>query len=74
MLEAKAKRIILDLVKNHLITHIAEKTTSKEMHDALVGLYQSSIVPRKMLLRNKLSMVCMSNIGTVVSYLAKIAN
>jgi hypothetical protein len=44
--EAKAKRSILDWVKYHLITHIAEKTTGKLMYGALVGLYQSSSVSR----------------------------
>jgi hypothetical protein len=34
--EAKAKRIILDSVKDHLITHIAKKKTEKEMYDALL--------------------------------------
>ena len=39
---AKAKRIILDLVKDHLIYHIVEKMTSKLMYGALVGFYWSS--------------------------------
>jgi hypothetical protein len=42
--EAKAKRIILDLVKDHFIPHIAEKMTGKDMFEALVGLFQSSCV------------------------------
>ena len=36
---AKAKRVILDFVKDHLIPHIIRKTTRKEMFDALVTLY-----------------------------------
>jgi hypothetical protein len=35
---AKAKRIILDSVKDHLIPHITEKK-SKDMYDALITLY-----------------------------------
>ena len=31
--EARAQRIILDIVKDHLIPHLAEKTTAKEMWD-----------------------------------------
>jgi hypothetical protein len=42
--EAKDKRIILDFVKDHFITHIVDKTTSKEMFEALIGLFQSSCV------------------------------
>ena len=37
--EAKAKRIILDSVKDYLIIHIVEKT-AKDMHDELITLYQ----------------------------------
>lgn len=36
---AKAKRIILDFVKDHLIPHIAEKKSAKDMYDALITLY-----------------------------------
>jgi hypothetical protein len=42
--EAKAKRIILNLVKDHIIPHIVEKTTGKDMFDTLVGLFQSTRV------------------------------
>jgi lysine/ornithine N-monooxygenase len=38
---SKAKRVILDLGKNHLIPHIIRKTTSKKMFDALGTLYKS---------------------------------
>jgi hypothetical protein len=33
--EAKAQRIILDGVKDHLIPHLAEKNTTKEMWEHL---------------------------------------
>jgi hypothetical protein len=36
--EVKAKRVLLDFVKDHLIPHIFEKKTTKDMYDALVGL------------------------------------
>jgi len=39
---AKAKRMILDRVKNHVICHIARKGTAKDMWDALSMLYQGS--------------------------------
>lgn len=35
--DEKEKTIFLDSVKDHLITHIVEKTIDKEMYDALVG-------------------------------------
>ena len=39
--EAKAQRIILDGVKDHLIPHFAEKKTAKEMWDALKNLFEA---------------------------------
>ena len=39
--EAKAQRIILDGVKDHLIPHLAKKKTSKEMWDALKNLFEA---------------------------------
>jgi hypothetical protein len=37
--EVKEKKVFLESMKDHLIRHIVEKTFSKEMYDALVGLY-----------------------------------
>lgn len=35
----KAKRLILDGVRDHIVSHISSKGSSKEMWDALVQLY-----------------------------------
>ena len=51
---AKAKSIILDGVKDHVVQHIAEKEMTKEMWDTLKTLYQHTSVQRKMLLENQL--------------------
>jgi len=51
---AKEKFIILNRVKDHVVQHIAEKETTKEMWDTLKTLYQHTSVQRKMLLENKL--------------------
>ena len=51
---AKAKCIILDGVKDHVVQHIAEKETKKEMWDTLKTLYQHISVQRKMVLENQL--------------------
>ena len=50
----KAKCIILNGVKDHVVPHIAEKETAKEMWDTLETLYQHTSVERKMLLENQL--------------------
>jgi hypothetical protein len=52
--EIKARRVILDSMKDCLIPHLPEKKMTKEMFDALVGLLQSTNMNMKMVLRNKL--------------------
>lgn len=37
---AKVKRMIVDVVKDHVVLHIANRGTAKEMWDALSTLYQ----------------------------------
>jgi hypothetical protein len=70
--EMKAKRMILDAIKHHLIPHISKKKTAKEMIDALVSLYQSENINRKMILRNKLKSIVMTKSDSVTSYLMKV--
>ena len=38
-LDIKAKRIILDAIKDHVIPHLSEKKKAKEMREALMKLY-----------------------------------
>jgi hypothetical protein len=70
--EVKAKRMIMDAIKGHLIPHISEKKTTREMFDALLGLYESENINRKMILHNKLRSVEMTRSNTVTSYLMKV--
>jgi hypothetical protein len=70
--EVKAKRMIMDAIKDHLIPHISEKKMAKEMFDALVSLYQSENINRKMILRNKLRSIEMTRSDSVTSYLMKV--
>jgi hypothetical protein len=67
----KAKRMILDAIKDHLIPHAFEKKTAKEMFNALISLYQSQNISMK-ILRNKLKSIVMTRSDTVTSYLMKI--
>jgi hypothetical protein len=48
----KAKRIIIDSMKDHLILHITRKTTY-EMHVMLTSLYQSVNMSKKLFLKNQ---------------------
>jgi hypothetical protein len=70
--EVKAKRMILDAIKDHLIPHVSEKKTAKEMFDALVSLYQSENINRKIILQNKLRSIEMTRSNPITSYLMKV--
>ena len=69
--DMKARKIILNTVKDHLIPHIAEKKLAREMWDALKGLYQSNNHNRKMVLKEELISTKMSKANTIVSYLTR---
>ena len=56
---ARAKSIILDGVKDHVVPHIAEKETAYEMWKALKKLSQHTSVQRRMLLENQLRLYLM---------------
>ena len=51
---AKAKRLILNRVRDHVVCHIASKGTTKEMWDALATLYQGFSEQWKMFLQEKM--------------------
>ena len=51
---AKAKQLILDGVKDHVVCHIASKGTAKDILDALATLYQGSSKQWKMYLEEKM--------------------
>jgi hypothetical protein len=69
----KAKRMLLDAVKDHIIPHVSGKKYAYEMWDALIKLYQSGNQNKKMVLREKLRSTKMSKIDTVTSYLTRIS-
>jgi hypothetical protein len=71
--EAKAQRIILDGVKDHLIPHLAEKKIAKEMWDALKNLFEAKNENRKMALKAKLHDTKMGKEESVSSYLTRVA-
>jgi hypothetical protein len=71
--EAKSQRIILDGVKDHLIPHLVEKTTAKEMWDALKNLFEAKNENQKMALKTKLHDTKMGKEESVSSYLTRVA-
>jgi arsenate reductase-like glutaredoxin family protein len=64
--------MIFNAIKDHLIPHVSENKTAKAMFNALVTLYQSQNINRKMILRNKLRSIVMTKSDRVTSYLRKI--
>ena len=71
--EAKAKRILIDSVKDHLIPHIVELKTSKAKYDALVGLFERKTTSRRLALRNQLRCMKMANSNFVATYFMKVS-
>ena len=62
----------MDAVKNHLVPHIFEKNTTKDMFYALNGLYYSENINRKMILQKKLRSTEMTILDSITSYLMKV--
>ena len=67
----KAKRIILDSIKDHLILHVSSLKTPKEVFDALTKLFERKNINWKMALRNRLKNVKIQNSETMQSYFIK---
>ena len=71
--DIKAMRIILDVVKDHVIPHISAKDHAHEMWSALTGLFQSSNENLKMVLREKLKNIKMVKGEVCMAYLTRIS-
>ena len=71
--DIKARRIILDAVKDHVIPHISGKTRAFHMWDALTDLFQISNQNRKMVMREKLKRIKMAKAKGVIPYLTRIS-
>lgn len=69
---AKAIRLILDGVRDHVVCHIVGKGTVKEMWDALATLYQGSSEPRKMYLEEKMRSTRVQKGERIDSFLSKL--
>jgi hypothetical protein len=50
----RAKRIIADSIKDHLIPQVSSKNTPKDMFDALTRMYEGKNINQKMNLRTQL--------------------
>ena len=68
----KAKRIILDAIKDHSIPYVTGKTNAYEMWEPLTKLYQSTNENWEMVLREKLKRIRMTKAENVVTYLTRL--
>ena len=68
----KDKRLILDAIKDHVIPHVAGKSNAFDMWESLTKLYMSTNENRKMVLREKLRDIRMTENEKVSSCLTRI--
>jgi hypothetical protein len=69
----RAKRIIADSIKDHLIPQVASKNTPKEMFDALTRLYEGRSINQKINFRTQLKNMKMQKGETVHDYFSRIS-
>ena len=71
--DARARRILVDSVRDHLVPCISDKTTTKKMFRAWRKLFQESNISHALSLRNQLSNLKMSISESVSSYFMRIS-
>ena len=69
----KAKRIIANTIKDHLIPHVSSLKTPKQMFVALSRLYEGKNINRKMTLRTQLKNVKMQDSESIQSYFTRVS-
>jgi hypothetical protein len=70
----RAKRIIADSIKDHLIPQVSSKNTPKEMFDALTRMYEGKNINQKMDLRTQLKNTKMQKGETVQEYFSRVTH
>jgi hypothetical protein len=69
----RAKRIIADSIKDHLIPKVASKKNPKEMFDALTKMYEGKNINQKMNLRTRLKSTRMQKGEIIHEYFSRIS-
>ena len=69
----KAKRIIVESIKDNLIPQVSSRETPKEMFDALSDLFEGRNINRKMTLMNHLKSVRAQKSETMQSYFTRLS-
>jgi hypothetical protein len=68
----KAQKILMDSMKNHLISIITKKETAKEMFDALKKLFERDSTSRSIALRTQLHTIKMTISESIASYFTRV--
>ena len=71
---ARAKRSIVDGIKDHIIPHVRGKDHAFDIWDSLTNLYQCSNENKKMVLKEKLKSIKMKKSESVATYLTRITS
>ena len=66
---AKARRMLVEGVRDHIVSSLHGKATPYAMWKALTGLFQSSSEHRKLVLKDKLKKIKMEKGNTIPKYL-----
>ena len=67
----KAKKIIVDSIKDHLLPQVSSLKTPKEMFNALTKLFEGKNINQKLNLRNQLKDVKIQNVETIQAYFTR---
>jgi hypothetical protein len=70
--DVKAQKILIDFVKNHLVSHLSKSETSKEMFDSLNKLFECDSSSRSISLRTKLHTIKMNILESIALYFMRI--
>ena len=71
--DVKARKILIDFVKSHLMFHISKATTCKEMFDMLKNLFERDNTSKSIALRTQLHTIKMKKSESVDSYFTRVA-
>ena len=69
----KAKRVIVDSIKDHLIPQVLSLKTPKEVFYALTKMFEWNNINQEITLRNQLKNVKIQNSKTIQSYFTRVA-
>ena len=70
--DAKARRILVDSVKDHLVPQISKKKTTRKTFKTLKNIFEHSSINVTLTLRNQLSNMKMIESESIASYFMRI--